>query len=396
MKNISILFPIFILLILFSCSENNKVRINIVGYAKLEKFSIVLNDRSKIRIDGKSIKATVIDILPFESKVIYDKIRPVEFDSIYIKSNGEIIFNSYAGDQEYEGDFLMERYGSCIRIINTINMDDYFASVLGSEMGDGFSFEALKACAVAIRTYYYERRKEYAEAGYDINNADGIDMVYRGSSFATQKMYRAFMETEGLFLFDKKGKLALPLFHSTSGGVILKDEAMTSGFYDEIDDPVLTYDLDEKNIPLSASSPYFEFKSLLGVEDLQKIISGKAGRADIKDIKLKYFDKTGCVDFIGFVKEPGNIEWMKAYEFVSLCQKNGYHDVRSIQFIVEKIVDGYLFKGYGFGHLCGMSQYSAETLAEMEFSFDKILGKYYPDCVVRKTGYSMTDILFDG
>ncbi|OHD26322.1 MAG: hypothetical protein A2Y34_09050 [Spirochaetes bacterium GWC1_27_15] len=382
-KNLCYIF-LFIPFLVFS---NEKVRVNIVGYPKLDNFSIKLNNNSILYINQQKIVTDKIEIFCKEKKVVFTKNKSLFFENITIISNGIVVFDCFLGEQDYEGNFYITPKEDKISIINEIDIDKYFASVLGSEMGGGFSFEALKASAIAIRTYYYNKKNHYKNSDFDINNADGIDMVYRGNSFATKKMFKAFDDTKNLYLVNSNNELALPLFHSTSGGIILKDQVMMSKFNENIENPVLLYDIDEKKNPLSQKSPYFKFEINFTEDSLKKIVSSKLVLKRIQSIKLKYFRNTKCVDFIGFVENSENIRWLKAYEFVSLAQKNGFYNLRSIQFTMDKINNTFYFKGQGFGHLCGLSQYSAETLAKKGANYVEILNKYYPDFSIKEINY---------
>jgi len=378
-KFLAITFFIFQFYLLYSES----VKINIIGYPKLDSFKIILNEKSDFFLNKNKTAVKDFMVFPKEQKIkIGDNFILIE--NISIKNNGGInIFESFAGEQPYKGNFFISKSNDTISIINEVDIDDYFASVLGSEMGGGFSLEALKASAVAIRTYYYKKRQTYKDTNFDINNADGIDMVYRGSFYASKKMYRVFKETENLFLVNKEDELVLPLFHSTSAGIILKDQVMSSRINDTIDDPILTYDTDEKGHILSESSPFFKFSININEEDMRKIISSEIKIQKIIEIKLKYFKNTKIIDFIGFY-DGSEIQWLKAYKFVSLAQRNGFNGLRSINFGLDKIGEVFYFKGLGFGHFCGMSQYSAETLAKKGLKYDEILKKYYPEYNIKR------------
>lgn len=382
-KNILLIILLFFIIIL-SCEINEKVRVNIIGYPKLDIFEISLNKNSKLYIDNKNIIPVKLIIKPDSQTIILNNSKKISFKKIKIISNGIITFASIYGNQEYKGDFLISSSNDSIQIINIIGIDDYLASVLGSEMGGGFSDETLKAQAIAIRTYYYSRKKEYKNEPYDINNADGRDIVYRGSTFATNKMYEIMENVKDIFLVDKKNKLTLPLFHSTSGGVILKDQVLKSDINENIEDPVLLYDLDKNRIPFSINSPYFYFSEKIDENEIKKIILPIIKIDEILNINLKYFNKTNCVNFIGFVDQNNNIHWLKAYKFLSLAQRCGYNNLRSIQFKINKVENYYYFKGEGFGHLCGMSQYSAEQLAKNGYTYKEILKKYYPEYEIKK------------
>jgi stage II sporulation protein D len=245
-------------------------------------------------------------------------------------------------------------------------------------MGESFCDEALKAQAVAIRSYYYAKRLRNRGEAYDVSNTDGVDMVYRGTSFATPKMYEIIEVTGGLYLTRSDGSLALALFHSTSGGWILKDEVFSSDFYQPPSQPVLCRDVDEGGRPLASASPYFEFDITFSARELARLVSPLLKIAQVSDIELKYFTGSECVDFIGLKDEAYDTHWLKAFEFVSVIQQAGILELGSIQFYVEKEGGSFHFRGKGFGHQCGMSQYSAQALALSGMNFKDILARYYP------------------
>jgi SpoIID/LytB domain protein len=96
------------------------------------------------------------------------------------------------------------------------------------------------------------------------------------------------------------------------------------------------------------------------------------------DIRLRYFEGTECVDFIGLTDEAGSTHWIKGFSFVSLVQRRLTLGLGSIRFSVQKQGDSFRFTGMGFGHQCGMSQYSADSLARRGYGFKDILRRYYP------------------
>jgi stage II sporulation protein D len=364
------------------------VKVNIIGYPKLDSFQITLNTDSVLFIDHHKVSAPSLSIFPKQHtyQLAEDQnMRPFSF--IEIQSHGTVFFVSPAGNQSYTGDFSIRMNGEQLSIINTVRIKDYFASVLGSEMGEGFSEETLKAQAIAIRTYFYTRKDQYHNEKYDINNADGRDIVYRGSAFATPLMYQIMEQTKGQILTDKEGKKILPLFHSTSGGIILKDEVMQSDMDHKIKEPVLFYDKTDTGTPLSADSPYFHFQQMISKDQILKMIQPRFQITQINDIVLSYFPDTPCVNYMGFIDQNMQVHWLKAYQFLSLAQRSGFHHLQSIQFNLQFMGTQYYFTGKGFGHLCGMSQYSAEKLAQTGHDYQKILKTYYPEYQIKKLFY---------
>ena len=58
------------------------------------------------------------------------------------------------------GDVVVRLYKEGLQLINVIPLEDYLSAVLGSEMPTSFPLEALKAQAVAARTYALQKKLE--------------------------------------------------------------------------------------------------------------------------------------------------------------------------------------------------------------------------------------------
>ncbi|HXV64755.1 MAG TPA: SpoIID/LytB domain-containing protein [Vicinamibacteria bacterium] len=105
-----------------------------------------------------------------------------------------------------------------LTIVNVVNLEDYLRGVVPAELSPTVfaEKEALKAQAVAARTYALKRRGEYAGEGYDIC-ATPACQVYQGVSVEHPLSDEAVMETEGEFLtYD--GEPIDALYTSTCGG----------------------------------------------------------------------------------------------------------------------------------------------------------------------------------
>lgn len=105
-----------------------------------------------------------------------------------------------------------------LNLVNELNLEDYVRGVVPNEMGPNIfdQVEALKAQAIAARTYVVSRRGEYAGEGYDICATPSCQ-VYGGLSTEHALSNRAVTETAGLVIaFD--GKPIDALYTSTCGG----------------------------------------------------------------------------------------------------------------------------------------------------------------------------------
>lgn len=100
-------------------------------------------------------------------------------------------------------------------VINVLDMDSYLRGVVPNEMPPYFSFEALKAQAVAARNYANKEGK--MNPNYDV--CDSIaSQVYYGVGSYNQITDKAVHQTNSIYaLYDKKP--VLTLYHSTAGGI---------------------------------------------------------------------------------------------------------------------------------------------------------------------------------
>jgi SpoIID/LytB domain protein len=101
-----------------------------------------------------------------------------------------------------------------LRVINHLPLEQYLASVVGSEMPASWPQAALRAQAVAARTYVLRQRKP--RALFDVT-ATTASQVYRGVEAETASTREAVAATRSQVLLFNGGLLDA-VFHSSSGG----------------------------------------------------------------------------------------------------------------------------------------------------------------------------------
>lgn len=101
-----------------------------------------------------------------------------------------------------------------LQAINHLPLEIYLASVVGSEMPATWPQAALRAQAVAARTYALSALKPAAV--YDLK-ATVASQVYRGLASETESTWQAVSATRGQVLMQD-GRLIQAVFHSSSGG----------------------------------------------------------------------------------------------------------------------------------------------------------------------------------
>ncbi|WP_256865315.1 SpoIID/LytB domain-containing protein [Paenibacillus sp. 32352] len=118
-------------------------------------------------------------------------------------------------ERSYKGSLEISRFNSKLAVINELPMDQYLASVISSELNKDWPIEALKAQAVAARTYVLKQGVKYQIA--DVSDST-VDQAYHGAGAEFPAALTAVQATQGEVLKDKNGLIS-PLFYSNAGGM---------------------------------------------------------------------------------------------------------------------------------------------------------------------------------
>lgn len=189
-------------------------RLGIVDTMRIETVgSYMLEDESMLFADG-----TQLDISLRNGKLVLhtgtaaiklgDHIKLVRSDN---EKSGGLRIN---GSNLYEGDLQLDIASDVIRPILYIHIEDYLLGVVPFEMGDSFPLEALKAQAIAARTYAL--RKSNSDGAYDVEDTTN-DQAFRGRTTNSPLSEQAVKETEGL-CGTYNGQLAQCFYSASNGG----------------------------------------------------------------------------------------------------------------------------------------------------------------------------------
>lgn len=254
--------------------------------------------------------------------------------------------------------------------IEKVNLEDYVIGVLAGEMPIYFELEALKAQAVAARSYVMTRIKKDNE--YDVVDSV-LNQVYLDTNYLKKtwkenyetnisKLKQAVKETEGEYL-EYNGKIADTLFFSTSNGYT---ENVASVFKVE-----LPYLSSVESSWDSKTNPNFEYKKELTLEEFFKKINLDYNKTlTVTNISRNNTNRVEKITING--KEFTGRE---LYTLLSL---------RSTDFILEQNNNKVVITTKGHGHGVGMSQYGALGMAKEGYTYDKILNHYYKDTKLKK------------
>lgn len=285
-----------------------------------------------------------------------------------------------------KGQTTVEVYETQDKCTVEMDIEDYVRGVIAAELPKDFNIEAMKAQAIAARTYALARKDGlYRTEDNAHNEADVCTDVHcqvwtskddafkkwgTGSEQVWEKIDKAVSETEGLVLIYD-GKLINPLYHSNSGGMTenVSDVWQTSSvpYLASVASP--GEEVYEKEYNGSLNISYSDFVSKIKSYNKSAAISEKD---PLKDIKIGLRTASGRVSDI----KIGNIT-MKGTEFRMLL------GLKSTNFKIEKTQDNSIkITTIGNGHGVGMSQCGANVLASSGKSYTYILTYYYQGTAV--------------
>ena len=314
--------------------------------------------------------------------------------------NGVRIAQARKPQSLYPGDIEFIAKGGNVQIIVHVYMEDYMRGVLPYEMDNSFPLEALKAQAVAARTYALKKMSAQS-ATYDLVDTTS-DQVYNGTPTGNARCVQAVQETSGI-VGTVSGEYMASYYTASNGGQTeTVANAWGSGSYNYLqmkDDP---YDL-RNGASIAKSVTFYKdgttsvsaLTSLLRTEAASLVGAGSVSISSINSVRVhtpkydapsKVFSK---VDVNMTLSGYGNVTVTLDYfnQIESLCALS-INTLKNETLSVTETVGGFKLTARRFGHGVGMSQRGAQQMASEGLTYDQILEFYYPGLV--RTKYTMT------
>ena len=236
-------------------------------------------------------------------------------------------------------------------------------------MSPSYPLEALKAQAVAARSFALKNRKKHEAEGYDLCPTTHCQ-VYIGVA-EEEICDKAIDETHGEILIYN-GKLADTNFHADSGGMT---ESVVDVWGTNVPYLVAVKEILKLSEPWTVKVTKKDFSSRFG-----------DGFGDVKEIKLSKLtvgkaekDRTSS----GRVKSAQIVGTKKTLKLEGSELRRKF-SLPSTLFDMKLENKEVIFTGYGRGHGVGMSQTGARSYAEDGWSYEKILMHYYHDTKIKK------------
>ncbi len=335
-------------------------------------------------------------------------------------TNGILIAQSRDSQNPYPGDLSFEAVYSggsyTLYTIAHIYIEDYLYGVLPYEMGNSSGMEALKAQAVAARTYTVRMMENRASGRYDVKDTTS-DQVYRGTPSGNANCVAAVDATKGIVLMY--GSDYITTYYSASnGGQTEANRTGSSYAYMKVKDDPFDYanpssTVKKKTIyeDLTRSANPTALISLLkqkAIATLQR--SGYPATAENTTLKtLKsvtphtpmYASPSRLYTQMDFTFTASTVNASGQAALITLTETCGIFTelesmlglgIQSTQnelWSVEKGNGTFILQARRYGHGMGMSQRGAMYMAKLGYTYDQILGFYYDGC--KRVKHSFTN-----
>ena len=290
-------------------------------------------------------------------------IIPFLFVKIFVKTD-EIKF-------KYVTNNIIRVKDEKTEIINEVPFEDYIKGVVAGEMPATFELEALKAQAVASRSYAMYQMTATKDREYDVLNTTANQVYLTDQELKENwkeeypekinKIKEAIKETSGEYL-TYEGKVINAMFFSTSVGATENSE--------EVFVSALPY-LRSVDSKWDEASPAYTDTYTFTLEEFYKKLNLQYNQT----LTIEVTSKTST----------GRNRTLK----INGTEINGRDlatklNLRSNYFDIVQNENNVTITTKGFGHGVGMSQYGANGMAKEGYKYDQILKHYYQNTEIKK------------
>ena len=262
---------------------------------------------------------------------------------------------------------IVRQQDTTLLVVNHVGLEDYLRGVLSKEAPDYWPEEALKAIAIAARTYAIYQRFTKEQAGYDVTG-DVMSQEYGGRTGEKHATSQAVEKTAG-WIVAYQGQLFPTFYHSTCGG--MTEHARVMGNFNLV--PLQG----GIQCSLCQASPFFHWRRRLTKAEvgwaLRNSPYGSIGA--VSDMQVTKRTASGRAEEVTIVGATRSLQ-LSGYDVRVLF---GFDRIRSPFFSIAAAESrAFVLDGHGWGHGVGLCQWGAAELARRGFSAREILAFYYP------------------
>ena len=345
---------------------------------------VIAEDKKELNLSIRGrYKITTIETgeIIEEGKTFFDvKINPAQHGIVFGKNYFKIYAieitpenepSIYLGKRLYRGSLqIIRTKEGLLRAINVLDLKNYLKGVLYHEVSNRWPIEAIKAQAIASRTFALYQAKENKDNYYYLKS-DVSSQVYGGVYAEKYRTSKAIEDTEGEALLYK-GKILPAFFHATCGGRTEDSSELWK---------VKLNPLKGVKGGFCENSPHYLWKSDIKLSDITDKLKGAGYKlSKIISIDIKGRNASGRVKELQ-INGEGFKTVITAKDLRHIL---GGRLIKSTNFTIEIKNQAAYFTGKGWGHGVGMCQWGAFAMAKKGKKAEDILKHYYPGAKIVK------------
>ena len=258
------------------------------------------------------------------------------------------------------------------RVINTVPLETYLYGVIPAEIGANVPMEAMKAQAVAARTYALKNRGKCVADGFDLDDTTRCE-GYEGLNGETALSSAAVDDTRTQVL-TYHDQLIDAIFSTDSGGVTACDLSGDCPYLQAVKDADESDGLD-----YAASGKYHTWTHTFTPAQIAALLARdpRTSVSHFVSLTVDGLDPSGRITTATVAGADGTLKTVTGPQLRRIL---GYDTLRSTRVVMTRTPGGsYQFDGKGWGHGMGMSQDGAIAMAGAPYrkSYREILTHYY-------------------
>jgi stage II sporulation protein D len=300
------------------------------------------------------------------------KIGEQDFKICCIRIAPERDATIYINDRRFRGEInLIRTQNLKLTVINTLDIEDYVRGVLYHEVSHLWPLEAIKAQAVATRSFALYQAGLNKDKDFDVSS-DIYSQVYGGKTSEKYRTNAAVDKTKGEVLYYL-GKILPAFFSATCAGHTEDAANLWNIDLAPLKGVVCNFCID---------SPHYRWRKNFRLKNIEeKLRKADYDVSDIKEIRILKRNSSGRVEVLGVVCRDGSSVKISGKDFRQVI---GPNEIKSNNY--EIVMKGYYvdFLGHGWGHGVGFCQWGAKAMAEKGYNYIRILKYYYPGAEIRK------------
>ena len=396
-------------------------------YCSLEEAENSIEEVLKLKLSGYDYSvvepsSTRVAVLSEDNKVIFmfDSKEGVFGISPAPENQPKVFRINKDNEKRYRGSLEVRRItGSDMTLINVLPLEEYLYGVVPYEIQASSHPEALKAQAVAARTYSVNNMYKYDRLNFNMCTTVN-SQVYKGYNGEAASTNKAVDDTKGQIVTYNE-KPAAVFYFSSSGGrtedvknvwgstnypylVSVEDkyESGTSWRYQ------WEVSYTAKKISEIMTSRGFKLGNILGIDITKRSEAGRAIELVVRGSEGERVYKNGNTrSFLSL-----DSQWFDITTDADVLIKTGEDSYEKTQLAGKKVMTSsglttisgdvsvvsggnkktkipaaptvFIFTGRGWGHAVGMSQEGAKGMANNGYKYDEILNHYFPGTKVEE------------